>query len=214
MRRLRALAAAAVLAFTVAACGAATKNRPRATVASSSSDCDLKGITVAPRREGVCVARGVTITVADRAHWLHGKEYAARIQVVRTARTLHARSGTLRAHGRFVIVRLVIKNTLGVPHEFDRASDLVFLFVDGKYFGESRAAESIPTLRPFKLRSAELQPDEVATGTVVFDVPLQHAKNLSTQGSNLIFVDFSDAAKRFPEGTQPLAALGYIRLWK
>jgi hypothetical protein len=50
--------------------------------------------------------------------------------------------------------------------------------------------------------------------TVVFDVPPEHAKNLNAQGSSLIFVNFSDEAKQFPTGTQPLEALGYIRLWK
>ena len=214
MRRLCALAAVVALAFVVGGCAGGKKSGARPTIASSSSSCDLKGITAGPRREGVCVARGVTITVVNRAHWLHGKEYDARILAVHTAPKLHTRSGELRARGRFVIVRLRIKNTLGVPHEFDRGSDLVFLFLDGKYFGESRAAESIRAVRPFRLRGTELQPDELATGTVVFDVPLQHVKNLSAQGSNLIFVNFSDEGKRFPVGTQPLMALGYIRLWK
>jgi hypothetical protein len=69
-----------------------------------------------PCREGTCVARGVALTVADRAHWLHGKDYAARVEGVRTVGTLHASSsGTLRAHGRFVVVTLSIRNTLDAP---------------------------------------------------------------------------------------------------
>jgi hypothetical protein len=171
---------------------------------------ELLAGTAGARREGVCVVRGVTITVANRAHWLRGKEYDVRVVSLHTATTLHK----LRAHGRFVIVRLTIKNTLDIPHEFDRRSDLVFLFVDKRYFGERRDAESDPTLSPFRLHGTDLQPDEVATGTVVFDLPVEHAKNLFAQGSNLIFVNFSDEAKSFPGGTQPLEALGYIRLWK
>lgn len=187
----------------------------KATVQSSSSDCAFRGITAGPRREGTCVARGVAITVADRAHWLDGREYAARIVGVRTAATLHAgSSGTLRAHGRFVIVTLAVKNTLAAPHAFDRRSDLVFLFVDQKYFSENAEAEADPALRPFRLRTTELQPDEVATGTVVFDVPVEHAGHLSATGSDLILVNYSDEAKGFPTGSQPLKALGYIRLWK
>ena len=214
MRRLLAFAAVATLAVVVAGCSGGTKSKARATVLSSSSDCDLKGITAGPRREGACVARGVRITVANRAHVLRGKDYDARILNVRTTRALHTRSGELRAHGRFVIVRLSIKNTVAAPHEFDRASDLVFLLVDKKYFGESREAERNPALSPFRSRSTALQPDETATGTVVFDVPVEPAKNLNARGSNLIFVNFSDEAKRFPTGTEPLEALGYIRLWK
>jgi hypothetical protein len=204
----------ALLAAVLAGCdGGATKRAP-VTVRRSSSDCDLKQITAGARREGVCVARGVTLTVVDKAHWLHGKEYDARVLSVRRASTLPARSGELRAHGRFVIVTLSIKNTLDTPHEFNRDSNLVFLYVDKKYFGERRDAETDPALKPFRLRSGDLQPDEAATGTVVFDVPVAHMKHLFAQGSDLIFVNFSDEAKRFPGGTEPLEALGYIRLWK
>jgi hypothetical protein len=208
MRPFLALAAVAAI---VAGCGGGAKSRVRATVQSSSSDCELKEITGGARREGSCVARGVTITVADRPHWLHGKEYDARVLSVRTATTLP----NVRAHGKFVIARLAVENKLDIPHEFDRRSDLVFLLVDNKYFGERRDAETnAAALNPFRLRGADVQPDEIATGTVVFDLPVQHAKNLFRQGSNLIFVNFSDEAKRFPGGSQPLEALGYVRLWK
>jgi hypothetical protein len=210
---MRPLLLFALLAAVMAGCDGGAKKQP-VTVERGSSDCDMKGITAGARREGVCVARGVTITVANRAHWLHGKDYDARILSVRRASTLPTRSGELRARGSFVIVRLRVKNTLDVPHEFDRRSDLVFLLVDGKYFKERRDAESDPALTPFRLRTTDVQPDEVATGTVVFDVPAAHAKNLSAQGSNLIFVNYGDEAKRFPVGTEPLEALGYIRLWK
>jgi hypothetical protein len=207
MRRFLAVATVAAL---VAGCGGGDKSRVRPAVQSSSSDCDLKGITAGGRREGTCVARGVTITVSNRPHWLHGKEYDARVLSVDTATTLRK----VRAHGKFVIVRLAIRNRLDIPHKFDRRSDLVFLFVDKKYFEERRDAEGISGLETFRRRRSDIQPDEVATGTVVFDLPLQHAKNVFARGSDLIFVNFSDEAKRFPQGTQPLEALGYVRLWK
>jgi hypothetical protein len=200
----------AVLAVVVAGCGGGASRRVRPTVQASSSDCDQKGITAGPRREGVCVARGVTITVANRAHWLHGKEYDARVLSVHTAATV----GKLRAHGRLAVFKLAVRNTSDIPFAFDRRSDLVFLFVDKRYFEERRNAESEPALSPFRLHSTDLQPDEGSTGTVVFDLPVEHAKNLYAQGSNLILVNFSDEAKGFPGGTQPLEALGYIRLWK
>ena len=170
----------------------------------------MKGVTAGARREGSCVARGVTITVANRRHWLHGKEYDARVLSAHTATKLRK----LRAHGKFLVVRLAIKNKLDIPREFDRRSDLVFLLVDKKYFGERRDAEGNAALKPFRLRRNDLQPDEIVTGAVIFDLPVKHSHNLFAQGSNLIFVNFSDEAKRFPGGTQPLQALGYIRLWK
>jgi hypothetical protein len=211
MRSLLALFLLATLALFLAGCSGGAKSRANhPTVLSSSSNCDFKQITAGARREGTCAARGVAITVVNRAHRLHGREYDARVLSVRRAKRL----GQARANGTFVIVGLRIKNTLAAPHEFDRRSDLVFLLVDKKYFGESREAEGNPALSPFRLRRADLQPDETATGTVVFDLPLEHAKHLFAQGSNLIFVNSSDEAKQFPTGTQPLKALGYVRLWK
>jgi hypothetical protein len=207
MRRFLVLAA---LAAIVAGCGEGGKSRERPTIRSGASDCDLKGITSGARREGRCVARGVAVTVADKAHWLHGREYDARVVSIRTTTTQQQ----LRAHGRFEIVRLAVKNTLDFPHEFDRRSDLVFLLIDHKYFGERRDAEADAALNPFRLRKVDIQPDETASGTVVFDLPVQHAANLFAQGSNLIFVNYSDEAKSFPGGTEPLVALGYVRLWK
>jgi hypothetical protein len=213
---MRPLLLLALLTLVVGGCGSEKKSQAKkATVQSSSSDCAFKGITAGPRREGTCLARGVALTVADRAHWLHGKDYAARVEGVRTAGTLHpGSSGTLRAHGRFVVVTLSIRNILDAPQAFDRRSDLVFLFIDKKYFSENAEAETDPALNSFHLRTTHLQPDEVATGTVVFDVPVEHARHVSAQGSDLIFVNYGDEAKGFPTGSQPLQALGYIRLWK
>jgi uncharacterized protein DUF4352 len=212
---VRPLILLVALALVAGGCGGSTKHEAKATVQSSSSDCAFKGITAGPRREGTCVARGVAITVADRAHWLHGKDYDARVLGMRTASKLRAgASGTIHPHGRFVIVSLSVKNTLDSAHEFDRRSDLVFLFVDGKYFSERADAENDPALAPFRLRTTAVQPDETATGTVVFDVPAQHAKHLSAAGSDLILVNYSDEAKGFPTGKQQLQTLGYIRLWK
>jgi hypothetical protein len=210
MRRRFALAALVVLAAALAGCGGGrAKQRATPTVQSASSDCAFKQITAGARREGTCVARGVPVTVVNRSHWLHGKDYDGRILDIRTADSL----GAVQPRGRFVVVRLRVKNTLDVPHEFDRRSDLAFLLVDGKYFGESTAAERrVPD--SFRRRNSALQPDEVASGTLVFDLPPEHAKNISESGSNLILVNFSDEAKHFPTGSQPLDALGYIRLWK
>jgi hypothetical protein len=221
MRRVLAVAAVPVLAAALAGCGGGgtsgggAKQRARPTLQSSGSDCDLKQITAGARREGRCVARGVQITVANRTHWLHGKDYDARILGARTLRSLAAARGRrLAANGRFVVVRLAIRNTLDAPHLFDRASNLAFLLIDHKYFGESPAPEAIRSLGPFRLRKAAIQPDEVATGAIVFDVPTGHARHLTARGGNLILVDFGDEAKGFPTGTEPLVALGYIRLWK
>jgi hypothetical protein len=212
MKQLLAVTTVVIGSTALTGCSgskSAATTQGRATVESSSSDCDFKQITTGARREGTCVARGVRVTVVDRAHWLHGKDYDGRIRGWTAARAL----GRARARGRFVAVRLGVRNTLAVPHEFDRRSDLAFLLVDGKYVGESATAEDA-VADSFRRRTSDLQPGEVANGTVVFDVPVEHAKHITANGSNLILVSFADEAKHFPTGTEHLGTLGYIRLWK
>jgi hypothetical protein len=208
-----------VLVLVVAACGGAKKaetpTRAHTRVSPRNSACGKAGITAEPNREGSCIANGVTITVADRAHWLHAADYDARFLSLRTTTTLKQRSGgTLRAHGKFVIVKLSIKNKLPNPEFFDRRSNLVFLLADKKRFSESHDAETDPALDPFALRGTALQPDEVATGTIVFDLPLEHAKNVFEQGSDLIFVNFSDEGITAAALSPPSGRIGFIRLWK
>jgi len=198
MKRLPVLLA---LAAVLAGCSGG-KDKTTPVVQSSSTDCGFKEITTGPRREGTCVAQGVNITVANKAHWLHGKDYSARI--IRT-----------RVQDDMLIVDLAVRNTLEAPRMFNDQSNLVFALVDGKYFGESREAEPAQ-LRPvpFRHRTEPIQPGKVATGTVAFRIPAEHLEHLTNQGSNLILVNYGDADKQFPTGTQRLDALGYIRLWK
>jgi hypothetical protein len=212
MRHLLAVSGAVLSAIAVAGCsggesGAAPRARP--TVESSGSDCAFKQVTAGARREGRCVARGVLVTVVDRRHRLHGKDYDARILGIRLAKTV----GAARARGRFAVVRLHVKTTAPTPRPFDRHSDLVFLLVDGSYFGENRAAENAAA-DSFRSRRTALRLGAAVTGTVVFDLPDEHARHVFTTGSNLILVPVADESKRFPTGTQPLGSLGYIRLWK
>jgi len=198
MKRLAPLLA---LAVVLAGCSGG-KDKTTPVVESSSTDCGFKEITSGPRREGTCTARGVHVTVANKAHWLRGKDYSARI--IRT-----------RVQDDMLIVDLAVKNTLDAPHVFDDQSNLVFVVVDGKYFAESREAEAAQ-LRPapFRLRTEPIQSGKVATGTVAFRIPAERLDHLTNEGSNLILVSYGDADKQFPTGTEQLDALGYIRLWK
>src|SRR5262245_2456860 len=109
MRRALAIAAVPVAAAALAGCGGGGKQREQPRLQSTNTDCALRQITAGARREGSCVARGVKVTVADRAHWLHGRDYDARILSLRTLRSLPTGPGRdLRAKGRFVVVRLAI----------------------------------------------------------------------------------------------------------
>jgi hypothetical protein len=189
-----------LLACALPACSGTTGQR-RVNLSASNNDCDFKGITAGPFREGDCVARGVAITVVDKAHWLHGREYDARL--VR-----------LRTRGRSVTLTLAVRNTLTTPHEFDRRSDLVFLLVDDRYFRESPQLESASTTDPFRTQRGALMPGRATSGTVSFRLPSAQIGHLGSSGSDLVFVNYSDEQKGFPTGSQPLTALGYIRLWK
>lgn len=198
---IRLVALAAVLSSYLAGCsGGATGDR-RAEVQRGSSDCDFKGITAGPRHEGSCVAHGVAVTVADKAHWLHGADYDVRVLDV-------------RVDGTEVTVDLAMRNTLTQPHWFDRDSNLVFMYVAKRYFAERPALEDDLTTDPFRHRPAAVQPGAAVTSSVSFALPAALVPRLDAMGSNLIFLGYADAAKGFPTGTQPLKTLGYIRLWK
>src|SRR5690348_3125567 len=94
MRQLFSVTAAVVALVALTGCSGEKSGggttRAQATVQASNSDCDFKEITAGARREGTCVARGVPVTVVNRAHWLHGKDYDGRILDVAAARRLGA----------------------------------------------------------------------------------------------------------------------------
>jgi hypothetical protein len=208
-----------LVAVTAGGCGGSKTTAPTqqatASLSAGASDCDAKGITTSVAREGVCEVKGFTISVANRAHWLHVGEYDVRFVDLRTATTLHARSGrTLRANGKFVTVTLSVKNKLSVPRAFDERSALVSLLVDKKNFTENRDAEGDPSIDSFRLRGRVMQPDETDKGTIVFDLPAEHAKNLYARGSDLVFINFSGESSGYPASGNAPQRLGYLRLWK
>jgi hypothetical protein len=210
-----------LVAVIAAGCGGNKTTAPKkhgataARVSAGASECDAKGITTSAAREGVCSVKEFTISVANRAHRLRVGEYDVRFVGLRTAKMLHTRAGrTLRSNGKFVIVTLSVKNKLSVPRTFDERSALVSLLVDKKNFTENRDAEGDPSIDSFRLRGRVMQPDETDTGTIVFDLPTEHAKNLYRRGSDLVFINFSGESSGYPASGQAPQRLGYLRLWK
>jgi hypothetical protein len=208
-----------LVAAAAAGCGGSKTTAPKkhatASVSAGASDCDAKGITTSAAREGVCDVKGFTISVANRAHRLSVGEYDVRFVGLRTVTTLHTRSGrTLRANGKFVIVTLSVKNKLSAPRAFDQRSALVSLLVDKKNFTENRDAEGDPSIDSFRLRGRVMQPDETDTGTIVFDLPAEHANNVYARGSDLVFINFSGESSGYPASGNAPQRLGYLRLWK
>jgi hypothetical protein len=113
-----------------------------------------------------------------------------------------------------VIVTLSVKNKLSAPRAFDERSALVSLLVDKKNFTENRDAEGDPSIDSFRLRGRVMQPDETDAGTIVFDLPAEHAKNLYARGSDLVFINFSGESSGYPASGNAPQRLGYLRLWK
>jgi hypothetical protein len=218
VRRLLFLCVSLVVA---AGCGGAKKSAPQKTTqttpqtteSSSRTDCDRKGITTQAAREGVCVVKSTTITVADNAHWLHMNDYDARVTGVRAAATVGTLSAdTFQSGGAFVIVTLRVKNTGTVPRAFDRTSKLVFLLVDQKQYGEIPPAE-LAAPDSFRSHDGAIEPGQVETGTIVFGLPLVHAQSVRARGSDLVFLNFDEAGTGFPLVGRT-AAIGFIRLWQ
>ena len=57
-----------------------------------------------------------------------------------------------------------------------------------------------------------VKPGDVGTGTVVFDPPATHAKNLDAKGSHVVFLDSDETGNGYPR--LGFRSLGFIRLWK
>jgi hypothetical protein len=208
---VRSLACACLLCFVVTACG--SEHVKKRTKISGGSDCAPLEITTPAAREGVCVANGTTVTAVDRAHLLHMNEYEAELAGVRTAASLGELSADkLQRGGQFVVVTLRVKNTGKVARAFDRTSNLVFLLVDRKQYPETLGAGAASP-GSFSSHGAEIEPGQFHTGTIVFDLPLEHARNVRARGSDLVFLNFGDEGRGFPMvGTTP--AIGFLRLWK
>jgi hypothetical protein len=224
-RILRLTAVASVLpAIAVAAgCGGSPKkhvSRAHTSIRAASGDnCDAKGISGSARREGVCTAGGFRVVVVNKAHWLHMQGYDVRILGMRPAVSLKPRSGPVRSHGRFLVVTLSVKSRLASPQRFDNGSNLVQILINKKTFSENAEAEADPTIGSFASRTVEIQPDEVNTGTVVFDLPVQDYRDRVAQGSDLVFLDANSQAGVVVTGSSALQTgavptAGYIRLWK
>ena len=182
------------------------------TLPSATAQCDAKQLTAPAYVEGSCVVYGVTLTFVNKAHWLHRREYDARLERVRTATALHTRSGqTIRPNGMFAVITLGVRNTSGSGFAFDPRSDIVFLTVNKTIYDERPDAEQDPSLDSFAGRRAVIAPGTSATGTVVFDIPADQAQKISVPENNIILMNLADEGRR-PDA--PPKTMGYIRLWK
>jgi hypothetical protein len=189
-----------------------TTNGQTLTLPSATAQCDAKQLTAPAYVEGSCVVYGVTLTFVNKAHWLHRREYDARLEGVRTATALHTRSGqTIRPNGTFAVITLRVRNTSGSGFAFDPKSDLVFLTVSKTIYDERHDAEVDASLDSFAARRTVIGPGKAVTGTIVFDVPADQAQKIAVPENNIILMNLADEGRR-PDA--PPKTMGYIRLWK
>jgi hypothetical protein len=210
---VKRLALLSLLVVVAVGCGGGKHANPlQVSGVPSSADCDKKGISTDAAREGACVVGLTAITAANRDHWLRMKDYAVRVAGVRTATHLGNRASVnFMAGGEFVVVTLRVKNVGPAAERFDRNSKLAFLLVDGTEYLEVPGAED-ELLDSFHAHGKVIKPGRIRSGTVVFDPPQEHAKNVRAEGSHLVFLNAEDSGNGYPR--LGFRAIGFIRLWK
>jgi hypothetical protein len=90
-----------------------------------------------------------------------------------------------------VIVDLEITNKLHLPVAFDPDQEQTQLLLGENTYTEDFEAENGGIENSFVGGSKEIQPDNTATGAVVFDVPTKRLHEIETNG-NLEIGDFSE----------------------
>jgi hypothetical protein len=152
----------------------------QAALPAADRPCAGQGITPeAVGTEGTCRdEKGKTVTLVDRNSRLKVPGLQARILKVETGRMVIPPNdyGMIkRAKGRFVLVAMRLKNTGDAP-----LRDLyeARLRIDGRIYDQS--AEATYTVNPYT--AFPIQPGDSGIAAVVFDVPVQAAKQALTAG--------------------------------
>jgi len=162
-------------------------NDPGIQTKSDSKDCEVLGIDRKGLREGTCITQGQSVKITNRDHALTLPQMNVRLNSIEAVSSIH-REYESPLVGSYVIANVSITNKLDDPVEVD-ASDMFSLSVEGK--------TSNPNFNAMNngdnpLIYEEIQPDETATGDVIFKVAASHVDGLAKDG-NLSVLQFSDA---------------------
>jgi hypothetical protein len=208
---MKRLAVVTLLIVVAAGCGGSKHAGPlQVTEVPSSPSCDQKGISTSAAQSGTCHVDTTKIRVAGKGRWLKMKDYDVRLSGVQTKERIGNHfASNFTPDGQFVIATLQARNTSAKPQRFDASSNLAYLLVDGTEYLEVPGAELGGS---FAKDDAEIAPGQVATGTVVFDPPAAHAKNLDSAGSHIVFLDSDETGNGYPR--LGFRSLGFIQLWK
>lgn len=140
-------------------------------------------------KEGLCKDDdGDRFKIADRGNTLSLPELKATFDGYTTEKTISSDTGTERASGTFVIVRLTITNETESPVSFE--PDNTTLQIGTRTYSTDFDAENSPG-DSFVWNSDDLQPEQPKTGTVIFDVPTKRISKLDSDALVLL-PQFSD----------------------
>ena len=184
-------------------------------------DCDAKGITRPPHREGTCTTpEGVRSTVVYPPHVLKLGSLSAQVLGIRTADVLVNPATGVRARprGRFVLIRVRATNLLSRQAVFDSGGineQQTELYLPGlPRLGLGVIVEPHGILEAFPAVDADprhtlagetLVPNVPYEGELVFDAPSAAVGRLRQPGSGLTFYEFGEVVSR-------LSSVGGINL--
>lgn len=182
------------------------------TSTTSTSVCDAKGINSTQLNEGSCSANGYHYTVVNSNSTLKLKTLSAHLEAVKTADSVSSGYGqTAVAHGRFVIVTLLVLNRLDSPQTFGGVGQQqTALTLRGKaiYSEDFDAENQADQNSCISKDGSSVQPGESTTCDVIFDVPSNRIDQLATVG-NLVVANFGDDLS----GPEAVRTYGIIRTY-
>jgi hypothetical protein len=157
---------------------------------------------------------GSKLTVVNQGSDLKMRSLVARVNGIRQAQTVATDGGYISetASGTFLIFSLTVTNRLDQPIEVGGVgTSLTALVLDNdKQYDEDFDASNQALQTSFLSRDAPVQPDETATGEVVFDLPAKALRRVTKKGAALVVAplgeDVNDDLKR--AGIIRIKALG------
>lgn len=172
---------------------------PSTTAAREANTCKDKGIDAQQRNEGTCEANGLTVTVANRDTPLRLEELTATLTDIEIRATIEGEYDTVRARGKFVILRLSVTNRLDAPEAF--ASQQAVLQIENKTYTQSSDGDLTAVEDAWTSQYEELQPGETRQGALIFDLPAAAAAKAESRAAtpNLLLVNFSAVGEENPK---------------
>jgi hypothetical protein len=154
-------------------------------------DCKQKGISSEARLEGTCTEGGKKIVVVNKDGTLKLETLDVNLLGIRQNKTLSSDLGPETASGMFVTFEVSIKNKAKTPASFEE--EQCVLYIDGNTYTQDFEVQNGTEQSSFLWQATEIQPQNVQTGTVTFDVPKSVLVKLDESG-NLNFTNFGESA--------------------